>query len=40
MRAEQYNLHKPHRPITGFKICYEQEGGEEEEEAEDGSSDL
>ena len=23
MRAEQYNLHEPHRPITGFKICCE-----------------
>ena len=22
MRAEQYNLHEPHRPITVFKICY------------------
>jgi hypothetical protein len=22
MRAEQYNLHEPHRPITGFKICF------------------
>jgi hypothetical protein len=31
MRAEQYNLHEPHRPITGFKICYERE----EEEAEE-----
>jgi hypothetical protein len=24
MRAEQYNLHEPHRPITCFKIGYEQ----------------
>ena len=44
MRAEQYNLHEPHQPIAGFKICCKQ-GEEEEEEAkeeaeEDGPSDL
>ena len=33
MRAEQYNLHELHQPITGFKICCER--GEEEAAAEE-----